>query len=162
MAETIGKKAEKKVKEWLDRPQDGYCFDRLPDQMTGLYGSKNPCDFTLFKYPEMYYIESKATEADRFDFVNISEYQRDSLLLKSAIPHVHGVLFLLFATHKRAFVIDIREISWLQEHGVKSLNIKKIASWGIAYVEVATIPNNRKALPDYTGEFKVADPLSHE
>ena len=81
MAETIGKKAEKKVKEWLDRPQDGYCFDRLPDQMTGLYGSKNPCDFTLFKYPEMYYIESKATEANRCDYERSRGYRSTELSL---------------------------------------------------------------------------------
>ncbi len=31
---SIGKKAELKIKEWLDRPEDGYCFDRIPDQMT--------------------------------------------------------------------------------------------------------------------------------
>lgn len=30
----LGKKAEAKIKEWLDRPQDGYCFLRVPDQMT--------------------------------------------------------------------------------------------------------------------------------
>ena len=64
----LGKKAEEKIEEWLDRPQEGYCFDRIPDQMTGLYGSKNICDFTLFKSPYMYYIESKATWNDRFDF----------------------------------------------------------------------------------------------
>lgn len=31
---TIGKKAEKKIQEWLDRPECGYSFDRIPDQMT--------------------------------------------------------------------------------------------------------------------------------
>lgn len=31
---SIGKKAELKIKEWLDRPESGYCFDRVPDQMT--------------------------------------------------------------------------------------------------------------------------------
>ena len=30
----LGKKAEQKIKEWLDRPEDGYSFDRIPDQMT--------------------------------------------------------------------------------------------------------------------------------
>lgn len=31
---TIGKKAEAKVKEWLHRPEEGFCFYRIPDQMT--------------------------------------------------------------------------------------------------------------------------------
>ena len=44
----LGKEAEKKIREWLDKPEDGYSFDRIPDQMTGFYGSKNMCDFTCF------------------------------------------------------------------------------------------------------------------
>lgn len=79
----LGKKAERKIREWLDRSQDGYCLDRITDQMTGFYGSKNICDFTLFKSPNMYYIESKATWSERFDFNMITEYQFKSLLQKS-------------------------------------------------------------------------------
>ena len=30
----IGKQAETKIQEWLDRPSDGYSFDRIKDQMT--------------------------------------------------------------------------------------------------------------------------------
>lgn len=30
----LGKKAEGKIQEWLDQPDRGYCFDRIPDQMT--------------------------------------------------------------------------------------------------------------------------------
>lgn len=30
----VGKKHEDKVKQWLDRPEDGYSFDRILDQMT--------------------------------------------------------------------------------------------------------------------------------
>ena len=34
MSESIGKKAENKIQEWLDRPGEGYSFDRIKDQMT--------------------------------------------------------------------------------------------------------------------------------
>lgn len=30
----LGKKAESKIKLWLDNPSAGYSFDRIPDQMT--------------------------------------------------------------------------------------------------------------------------------
>ena len=30
----LGKKGEEKIKLWLDRPECGYSFDRIPDQMT--------------------------------------------------------------------------------------------------------------------------------
>lgn len=150
----LGKKAEQKLRVWLDRPEDGYCFDRLPDQMTGFYGSKNICDFTLFKSPNMYYIESKATWADRFDFSMITDYQYENLLKKSTIANVYGVIVVLFAAEQRAFIIDIREIDKVKASGKKSLNIKKISNWNIQYREIQTIPS-RKALLDYKGEFEL-------
>jgi len=149
----LGKKAEAKVQEWLDKPQDGYCFDRIPDQMTGQYGSKNICDFTLFKSPYMYYIESKSTWEDRFDFSMITEYQHDNLLLKSEIDKVYGFIVVLFASYKRAFLIDIREIKRLEDEGTKSLNILKISKWKCKYAEIETVPS-RKQLLDYTGDIE--------
>ena len=35
----IGKEAEKRVHTWLDRPEEGYCLDRLKDQVSGYLGS---------------------------------------------------------------------------------------------------------------------------
>lgn len=148
----LGKKAEGKIEEWLDRPEDGYSFDRIPDQMTGFVGSKNICDFTLFISPHMYYIESKATWKDRFDFSMLTENQHDKLLEKSLIHNVFGVVIVLFASHQRAFIIDIREIKKLEDIGKKSLNINKIDKWGITYREIQTIPSRKKLL-DYTGDF---------
>lgn len=150
----LGKKAEQKLRVWLDRPEDGYCFDRIPDQLTGFYGSKNICDFILFKSPNMYYIESKATWADRFDFSMITDYQYKNLLNKSMIANVYGVIVVLFAAEQRAFIIDINEINKLKSIGKKSINIKNIDKWGIKYTEIQTIPS-RKVMLDYTGDFQV-------
>lgn len=152
---TIGKKAEAKIAEWLNRPEDGYSFDRIKDQMTGFYGSSNICDFTCFKSPNMYYIESKATWEDRFDFSMLTETQHNGLLEKSKIPNVWGLVIVLFLSYKRAFILDIRDIKELEDSGKKSLNIKKIDKWTIPFIEIETIPNNRKKLLDYTGELQV-------
>ena len=154
MNDGLGKKAEQKIKEWLDRPDDGYSFDRVYDQMTGMYGSKNICDFEFYKYPYMYYAESKATYEDRFDFAMISDYQYEGLMSKSKINGVHALVIVLFATYKRAFVLHIQDIDNLIKSGVKSLNIKKIDKWTIPYKEIQTIPNSRKQLLDYTGEIE--------
>jgi hypothetical protein len=151
----LGKAAEAKIREWLDRPDFGYSFDRIPDQLSGMYGSKNICDFTLFKYPEYWYIESKATWDARFSFDMITSYQLENMLKKSDIPHVHSIIIILFATQKRAFIIDIREIDKLLRRGIKSININKLQKWCelFKYVEIDTVPNNRKKLLDYTGEI---------
>lgn len=163
---SIGKAAERKIKEWLDRPESGYSFDRIKDQMTGFYGSKNICDFVCFKSPYLYYIESKATWNDRFDFNSISEIQYKGLLQKSTIPYVGGLVIVLFASHKRAFIFDIRQIQRLEEVGIKSLNIKNEPKWkemifdkngdtvSFRYAEIETVPNSRKTLLDYTGELE--------
>lgn len=155
----IGKEAEKRVHTWLDRPEEGYCLDRVKDQVSGYLGSRNICDFTLFKSPDYYYIECKETENDRFDFVQISgfptydeTYQFGGLISKSKIDHVYGVIILLFTSYQRAFIIDINEIDRLNQSGRKSLNIKKIDSWGIKYREIETIPSRKKLL-DYRGDF---------
>lgn len=156
---TLGKKAEAKIREWLDRPEEGYCFDRIPDQMTGFYGSKNICDFTLFKSPNMYYIESKATWEDRFDFNMLTQTQHDGLLAKSNISNVFGIVIVLFASYKRAFIFDIRHIAKLESEGIKSLNIKKINKWVIPYQEIQTVPS-RKQLLDYTGDLPICSEVA--
>ena len=152
MNDKLGKKAEDKITEWLDRPEEGYSFDRLPDQMSGLYGSCNICDFTLFKMPHQYYIESKATWEDRFDFSRITEYQYTHMLEKSQIEGVFSYVIVLFASYKRAFIFDIRDIDKSINDGKKSVNIKKIDKWTIPYIEIKTVPS-RKNLLDYDREF---------
>lgn len=152
MTDNVGKKFEKKIEQWLDRSDEGYCLDRQKDQMSGLYGSKNICDFTLFISPNFYYIECKATYSDRFDFSMVSEYQAENLLKKSRIPNVYGLVFVLFVTQKRAFILNIQDIDKLSESGIKSLNIKKIDKWGIPYQELTAVPS-KKELLDYKGDF---------
>lgn len=151
---TIGKKAESKIREWLDKPEGGYSFDRIPDQMTGKFGSKNICDFLCFKQPNLYYIESKATWEDRFDFANISPTQHEGLLSKSRIPNVYGLVIVLFASHQRAFMFLIEDIDKASMQGVKSLNINKRDKWEVPCIEIYTVPNNRKQLLDYTGSIE--------
>lgn len=166
MAETDhGKKAEKKIKEWLDRPVDGYSFDRIPDQMTGYYRiSRNICDFTCFKAPTMYYIESKATEQERFSFSYLTDTQRNGLRLKAEISGVYGLVIVLFVYERRAFIFDIRDIADINPDRpndsddktylrIKSVNITKVDKWNIPYKEINTIPS-RKEFLDYIGEIE--------
>lgn len=152
MTDSLGKDAESRIRTWLDAPALGISFDRIPDQMTGFYGSKNICDFTCFKSPYLYYIESKATWKDRFDFTMITDTQRCGLLSKSKIPYVMGIVIVLFAGHKRAFMLNIQDIQDLIDHNTKSLNVSKMDKWQIPYVEIPTI-DSRKNILDYTGDI---------
>lgn len=150
----LGKKAEEKIKQWVDKPENGYSFDRFYDQMTGYFmTSRNICDFVCYKYPNQYYIESKATYEDRFNFSMLTETQHDGLLEKSKIPGVYGLVIVLFATYQRAFIINIKDIKKLEDSNKKSLNIKKINKWDIPYAEIPTLPS-RKSLLDYDGDLQ--------
>lgn len=174
MAETDhGKKAEVKIKEWLDRPADGYSFDRIPDQMSGMYYvSRNICDFVCYKYPNVYYLESKCTEHDRFDFSQLTDTQRNGLRLKAEIQGVYGFVIVCFAYYKRAFIFDIRNIADIDPDKalkaedktylkIKSVNIKKVAKWDIPYKEIRTIPS-RKEFLDYEGELTEYIPVRND
>lgn len=152
MSETLGKKAEDKIRDWLNKPELGYSFDRIPDQMNGQYGSKNICDFTCYKFPYMYYIESKSTYEDRFDFSMITDYQYENLLSKSQIAGVRSYVIVLFATYQQAFILNIQTIDNIIKSGKKSINIKKKLKWEFPYYEIPTIPS-RKQLLDYTGDL---------
>lgn len=149
----LGKKAEAKIRAWLDRPEDGYCFDRIPDQLSGFYGSKNICDFTLFKYPSFFYIESKASYNDTIPFSYITDNQMEKMLKKSNIEGVYSIAIFLWAEQQRAFMFQISDIQKLLDcGGPKSLNIKKEDKWLLPHVEIPTLPS-RKELLDYTGEI---------
>ena len=61
----------------------GICYDRIHDQMSGLKGSTNPCDFTAYRYPTLLYIECKSCGEEKFDMLKaIRENQWTELLKK--------------------------------------------------------------------------------
>lgn len=154
MNDGLGKQAEKKIKEWLDRPEEGYSIDRIQDQMSGQFlTSRNICDFTCFKSPNYYYIESKSTYEDRFDFSMITETQLTGLCKKANITNVHGWVIVLFASYHRAFVFNATDIKQQLDNGVKSVNIKKLDKWPLPHKELRTVPS-RKQLLDYIGEIE--------
>lgn len=144
----LGKKAETKIKDWLNRPEEGFMFYRLPDQQTGFYGSTNPCDFFLYKSPNFYLIESKSTWADRFDFAMITENQHKELIERSKVDGVTSYVMVLFASHQIAILLDINDIAQAESEGTKSINVKKLSKWNKPYIQVRTLPS-RKQLLDY-------------
>lgn len=183
MADTeFGKVAEQRIRTWLDDPERGYDFTRIYDQMSGKYMvSRNICDFDCYRFPYFYHIESKATYEDRFEFSQLTNLQRDGLRLKSEVKGSYGLVIVLFAAYKRAFIFNIKDIAEfinpeatlndmnyrlfhkgdiISQLKIKSLNIKKIDKWQIPYWEIETIPS-RKELLEYTGDLPDFEKPSH-
>ena len=120
----------------------------------------------------MYYIESKATVQDRFDFSELTNTQRDGLMLKSQIKGCYGLVIVLFAEYQRAFIFNIKDIAEflypdmsldemaarmksgesISQLKTKSVNIKKVDKWEIPYWEIQTVLS-RKQFLDYTGDL---------
>lgn len=84
----------------------------------------------------------------------LSETQHDGMLKKSVVEGVTGYVVVLFASHQRAFLLDIRDIAAQEKLGHKSINIKKIDKWTIPYIELKTIPS-RKELLDYDPDQEI-------
>ena len=59
--------------------EQGFYVQRIPDQMSFLKGSKNPCDYITYKYPYMFLMEMKTTAGSSLPLRNISEFQMKSL-----------------------------------------------------------------------------------
>lgn len=146
--EGFGKKAERKIREWLDRPEEGCCLDRLKDGMSGWRGDCNICDFTFYRSPNFYYLESKATTGDNFAYSRLTDYQYKNMLAKSAIEGVRCYVIVLFVSYKRTFILDIKDIAAEEAADRHSINIKKIDKWNIPYIEVETLLS-KKGLLDY-------------
>lgn len=112
-----GKKFEELVERDLKKVE-GLTIDRLPDQMSGMYGSSNVCDFIAYRYPHIYYIECKATKNNAFNISELSQY--DKLKTKIGIPGVRcGVLVWFY---------NLNKIRWYPIELIKNLKERKIES----------------------------------
>ena len=127
----FGKEFEQHTKAAL--LAEGACVDRLPDQMTGLAGSTNPCDFIVYRKPYDFFIECKScsTEEQRFDIKGyISETQWIDLLKKSKYEGVFSGYLVWFVHSKKIFWFPAEKMAALyQIH--KSFKVDDVPGFGI-------------------------------
>lgn len=121
MALNKGKQFEQKFKEDMLKI-DGVSLDRLPDQWNGLKNSSNICDFVVYKFPSIFYIELKSHNGNTFPFANLRQY--DKLLSKSGIKGVHPVVILWFIDYDAVYLFPIESIKKMKDDGNKSINIR--------------------------------------
>lgn len=74
-----GKDFENVIRQCFER-LPGVSIDRLHDQTTGYAGSSNICDFIVYRYPNIFYIECKSVHGNRLSIYSIPK------------PDKHGVL----------------------------------------------------------------------
>ena len=91
MSVNRGKDFENVIKRSFEKVE-GVSIDRLHDQTTGFKGSRNICDFIVYKEPYEYYIECKSVHGNTLPFSNITDNQWTGMLEKSRIEGVFAGL----------------------------------------------------------------------
>ena len=106
MAVNRGKQFELIIKE-EKKKVNNVSVDRIHDQTNGFRGSKNICDFIVYKYPNQFYFECKTVHGDRLPFSNISDTQWRGLLEKSKIRGVRAGVICWWVDKDVTAYIDI-------------------------------------------------------
>ena len=137
MAKNQGKKFEQAVKESFDKVED-ISVDRIPDQVTKYKGSTNICDFTVYKFPLMFYLECKSVHGNTISiysepklgkdgklygfYGNIRDNQWDGLLEKSKIFGVRAgvIIWWIDKDVTKYYPIEVLE-KLRNEVGLKSV-----------------------------------------
>ena len=115
-----GKDFEGVVREAFENVPDTFVY-RLPDQVTYKVGSKNPCDFFVYRKPILYAIECKATNKPSLPFSNISEYQWSELLSMSRMTGVVSGVLCWWVNNDVTKFIPIQTLELLKQNGAKSI-----------------------------------------
>lgn len=130
MAENLGKEWEGIVEKWLK--QHNICFDRIPDQVSHLKGSRNVCDYNAYVYPHVYYLECKECASSSFNMLqNISEHQWTKMLEKDSFPGVRAGYVIWFSGEQRAFWVSPYALELSFSTGKKSVTADDLNRIGI-------------------------------
>jgi recombination protein U len=133
-------------KDFKDSISDDIYFLRLHDSATDwesvkngtqsrtMFTPKNPCDFIIYKYPNMYMFEFKSGKSGRFSFDEKIIKANQIEQLEKASKHkgmVAGFIFN-FRDVQETYFVDINKfIEFKNTSGKKSLNLKDCQGIGI-------------------------------
>lgn len=143
MSENRGKQFEKIVKECFERVP-GVSIDRVHDQMSGYSGSKNICDFIVYKKPYECYIECKTVHGNTLPFSNITETQWNGLLEKSNIDGVIAGILCWYVDKDITAFIPIHVFHFMKKDGSKSFPIGLFYTQFAGDEGIVCIPGTKK------------------
>lgn len=120
MAVNRGKQFENVIRKAFEKV-DGVSIDRLHDQTTGFVGSKNICDFIVYREPYEYYFECKSVHGNTLSFRNITTTQWNGLLEKSKIPGVFAGVICWWIDKDVTRFIPIQALQFAKNFDYKSV-----------------------------------------
>lgn len=120
-----GKQFEEKLEEQFEKLEN-ISFDRIYDVTMGYKGVNNPCDFILYKRPNILYLECKAKNDNTLNFKSdIRENQWNKLLEHTEVDGVNAGIICWFIKHDKTVYLPIEWLEYMRRKGYKSFNIKK-------------------------------------
>lgn len=123
-----GKDFESEIRKCLESLPD-VSFDRLPDPMAGYSGIRNICDFSMYNYPHMFYLECKSLYGNTLNYKGaITENQWNGMFEKSKLKGCIAGVCVWFIDHDVTAFVDIQDLHKHNDEGAKSLNIENIIS----------------------------------
>lgn len=120
MAINRGKQFEKVIQTCFEELLDT-SVDRIHDQTNGYLGSRNICDFSVYRYPNKYYFECKTVHGNLLPFSNISSGQWKGLLEKSGIKGCTCGIICWWIDKDVTKFIPIQVLDKLKRVGKKSI-----------------------------------------
>lgn len=105
---------------------DDCSIDRIHDQTNGFAGSSNICDFMVYKYPNLMYLECKSCYGNTFNLHNLTHNQFIGLKSKLRIPGVVSGVMIWFIDHDVTTFYSIDYIDKLMNEGKKSIRFDDI------------------------------------
>ncbi len=130
MAVNRGKQFEDIIKNCFEKVP-GTVVVRVHDQTTGFYGSKNPCDFLIYKKPLFMTIECKSVHGNTLPFANITDYQWEQLFKMGSVPGVTSGVICWWIDHDVTLFIPIQKLQEYKEAGFKSVRFDIFDNAGI-------------------------------
>lgn len=104
-----GKQFEEQIKAGFERvPQTSIM--RLIDPQNGYAGVRNICDFVVYHYPHMYYVECKSVHGRRFPFANLTDNQYNGLSAAARINGLCAGVMLWYVDYDKTFWVPIQFI----------------------------------------------------
>ena len=156
MADAVGKKFETQFKkDWLKIPN--ISIDRLYDTMNGYKSISQVCDYIVYHYPNIFYLEVKTHKGNTFPFANLTQY--DKLIEKSGIKGVRSGVVLWLYEHDAIMYVPVSEIKKMKKDGLKSINIKMYNDDNCKY-KIIKIPSEKKRVyfeSDYSVLFNLEE-----
>lgn len=121
MSQNRGKEFEDVFKSAVEKV-NGTAIIRIHDQMSGYIGSKNPCDFLIYKSPYLYPIECKSVHGNRLPMTNITDFQYKELRKMGKIKGVIAGVVCWYIDRDVTLFLPIGTICALRYNGAKSIS----------------------------------------